>query len=216
MNKKYNLLIEASDKIEVLTEQTDQGKQLYLEGIFAQAEVRNGNGRIYTHEVMESALERYVIEYVNKRRALGELNHPDYPFAAPDQAAIRITEMSMNGNNVLGKALVLNTPKGQIIKGLLEGGFALGVSTRGLGTIKEQNGAKYVQKDFMMTAVDAVDNPSAPGAFPNAIYENKQWALNESTGNWVPVIDENETIKVNEQLFYEQFEALLKKIKQGK
>ncbi len=214
--KKYNLLVEASDNIEVLTEQSaDGGKQLYLEGIFAQAEVKNGNGRIYTREVMELALEKYVHNYVAKNRALGELNHPEYPFPNPEHAAIRITEMSMNGNNVYGKALVLNTPKGQIIKGLLEGGFAMGVSTRGLGSIKEQAGSKYVQKDFMMTAVDAVDNPSAPNAFPKAIYENKQWALNESTGNWVPVIDEAEDIKVNEQLFFEQFEALMKKIKQG-
>jgi len=212
--KKYNLLVEASDQIEVMTEQTEQGKNLYLEGIFAQANVINGNRRIYETKVMESAVDRYIREYVSKRRALGELNHPaDRPFADPEHAAIRVVEMQMRGNDVYGKALVLNTPKGQIMKGLLEGGFALGVSTRGLGSIKEKNNTKYVQSDFMMTAVDGVDGPSAPNAFPNAIYENKQWMLNEATGNWVPILESEEDIKFNEQLFLEKLDQFIKNIK---
>lgn len=213
MKNIKSLLVESSSDIELLTENTENGKQLYLEGIFAQAEVRNGNGRVYRQEVMESAVERYNIDYVNKNRALGELNHPERPFPDPAEAAIRIVSMKMNGNNVDGKALVLNTPKGQIIKGLLEGGFSLGVSTRGLGSVREAKGVKYVQKDFILTAVDAVDNPSAPNAFPNAIYENKQWMLNEATGNWVPIIVEEEDLKFNEELFFEQFQQLLNKIK---
>lgn len=208
-----NFLVECSNNIEVLTEETKNGKQLYIEGIFAQAEKKNGNGRIYERSIMESAVGKYNDQYVSKNRALGELNHPSRPFPDPAEAAIRITEMRMDGDNVMGKALVLNTPKGQIIKGLLEGGFALGVSTRGLGSLKEKNGAKYVQDDFMMTAVDAVDNPSAPDAYVSGIMENTQWALNESTGMWTPVMDEGESEYINEQLFLEKFEQILKELK---
>lgn len=213
MSKVCNFLVEASSQVDVLTEETQTGKQLYIEGIFAQANKKNGNGRIYERNVMEAAVSKYSNEYVSKKRALGELNHPDRPFADPAEAAIRITEMRMDGDNVYGKAIVLNTPKGQIIKGLLEGDFALGVSTRGLGSLKEKGGIKYVQDDFMMTAVDAVDNPSAPDAFVNGIMENTKWSLNESTGIWVPVEDENETQKVNEELFLEKLEQYLKELK---
>jgi len=213
MSKLCNFLVECSNNIEVLTEQTEHGKQLYISGIFAQAEKKNGNGRIYEQAIMESAVQKYNEQYVQKNRALGELNHPERPFPDPAEAAIRITEMSMRGNDVYGKALVLNTPKGQIIKGLLEGGFALGVSTRGLGSLKEKNGAKYVQSDFMMTAVDAVDNPSAPDAYVKGIMESTKWALNESTGVWTPVMAEDESEQINEQLFLEKFEQILKELK---
>lgn len=210
MSKTLNLLVESSDKIEVLTEQTDNGKQLYIEGIFAQANIRNGNGRLYEQSIMESAVEKYNSQYVYRNRALGELNHPEYPFPDPDKAAIRITEMRMEGTNVYGKALVLNTPKGQTVKGLLEGGFAMGVSTRGLGSLKEKNGIKYVQNDFLMSAVDCVDNPSAPDAYVNSLVESTQWQLNESSGMWVPVLNESESDENNEQLFLEKLEQLLK------
>lgn len=210
MSKVCNFLVECSNNIEVLTEETEHGKQLYIEGIFAQSSVKNGNGRIYERSIMESAVGKYNDQYVSKNRALGELNHPERPFPDPAEAAIRITEMKMNGDNVMGKALVLNTPKGQIIKGLLEGGFALGVSTRGLGSLKEKNGAKYVQDDFMMTAVDAVDNPSAPDAYVSGIMESTKWSLNESTGMWTPVMDEGESEYINEQLFLEKLENFIK------
>jgi len=213
MSKVCNFLVECSNNIEVLTEETEHGKQLYISGIFAQSSVKNGNGRIYERPIMESAVQKYNEQYVKKNRALGELNHPDRPFPDPSEAAIRITEMNMDGDNVMGKALVLNTPKGQIIKGLLEGGFALGVSTRGLGSLKERDGAKYVQDDFMMTAVDCVDSPSAPNAYVKGIMENTQWALNESTGMWTPVMDEGESEYINEQLFLEKLENFIKGFK---
>lgn len=211
MNNKYNLLVENSDKIEVLTEQTEQGKQLYIEGIFAQSEVKNGNGRIYERKVMESAMDKYIQNYVDKRRALGELNHPDYPTVDPAEACIRITELKWDGNDVYGKALVLNTPKGQIVKGLLEGGFNMGVSTRALGSLKERNGVKYVQDDLMFTAVDCVDNPSAPDAYVNSLQECKKWMINES-GMWVP-IQEDIQEDINEELFLEKLEQFIKGIK---
>lgn len=211
MKNKYNLLVESSDQIEVLTEQTDQGKQLYIEGIFAQAERKNGNGRIYERHVMEKAMDKYINEYVSKRRALGELNHPDYPTVDPAEACIRITELKWDGNDVYGKALVLNTPKGQIVKGLLEGGFNMGVSTRALGSLKEKNGVKYVQDDLMFTAVDCVDNPSAPDAYVNTLSECKKWMINES-GVWVPA--QEEIVKdVNQKLFMEKLEQFVREFK---
>lgn len=208
----YNLLIESSDKVEVLTEQTSDGKKLYIEGIFAQAEVVNGNRRLYERNVMEPAIEKYINEFVSKRRALGELNHPDYPMVDPAEAAIRITELKWDGNDVYGKALVLNTPKGKIVEGLLDGGFNMGVSTRALGSLKEKNGINYPQSDLMFTAVDCVDNPSAPSAYVNKLIESKQWLINES-GVWVSIDNEKETF--DQDLFLERFEDLLKKIKRG-
>jgi hypothetical protein len=206
MKNKYNLLIESSDQVEVLTEQTDQGKKLYIEGVFAQAEVKNGNGRIYERKVMEGAMDKYITEYVDRRRALGELNHPDYPMVDPAHACIRITELKWDGNDVYGKALVLDTPKGQIVRGLLEGGFNMGVSTRALGSLKERNGVKYVQDDLMFTAVDCVDNPSAPKAYVNALTECQKWTINES-GMWVPAQPEED---IDQELFLEKLEQFIK------
>jgi len=211
MSKKFNLLVENSDQIEVLTEQTEQGKQLYIEGIFAQVERKNGNGRIYEKHIMEGAIDKYIKEYVSKRRALGELNHPEYPTVDPAEAAIRITELKWNGNDVYGKALVLNTPKGQTVKGLLEGGFNMGVSTRALGSLKEKNGVKYVQDDLMFTAVDCVDNPSAPDAYVNTLSECKKWMINES-GVWVPSTEEARE-DINQELFMEKLEQFIKGFK---
>jgi len=211
MSKKFNLLVENSDQIEVLTEQTEQGKQLYIEGIFAQVERKNGNGRIYEKHIMEGAIDKYIKEYVSKRRALGELNHPEYPTVDPAEAAIRITELKWNGNDVYGKALVLNTPKGQTVKGLLEGGFNMGVSTRALGSLKEKNGVKYVQDDLMFTAVDCVDNPSAPDAYVNTLSECKKWMINES-GVWVSSTEEARE-DINQELFMEKLEQFIKGFK---
>lgn len=208
MNNKYNLLVENSDQVEVLTEQTEQGKKLYIEGIFAQSEVKNGNGRIYERKVMETAMDKYITEYVDRRRALGELNHPDYPMVDPAEACIRITELKWDGNDVYGKALVLETPKGQIVKGLLEGGFNMGVSTRALGSLKERNGVKYVQDDLMFTAVDCVDNPSAPKAYVNALTECQKWTINES-GMWVP-IQEDQSEDISQEIFFEKLEQFIK------
>ena len=212
MEKKvYDLLIESSADVAPIMEETGNGsKQMFIEGIFAQAEVKNGNGRVYKRDVLENAMEKYRNNYVSKNKALGEINHPDYPFANQKMAAIRVVEMRMDGNNVYGKALVLNTPEGQILRGLLEGGYVTGVSTRGLGTIKEQGGVKYVQDNYMMTAVDCVDNPSAPEAIMNTVVESTKWTLNESTGVWVPVVKPEETDAVNEQLFLEKLESFLK------
>lgn len=204
-----NLLIEDTHYIEVLTENGDSGKQLYIHGVMAQAEIKNGNGRIYKREILENAVNIYNEKYVKTRQALGQLNHPNYPFPDPAEAAIRITEIEMQGNDVIGKALVLNTPKGQIIKGLLEGGFALGVSTRGLGSLVEKNGSKHVQDDFMMTAIDAVYGPSGPDCYVNQLSEQINEWVNRN-GVWMPASMDEQTNPISEEFFLDRFEQFIK------
>jgi hypothetical protein len=200
------LLMENSYEVENLTEQTENGKELFIQGIFAQAQVKNGNGRYYEKDVLEQAVEKYNEKFISKRRALGELNHPDRPFADPAKAAILINELKWDGNNVIGKAKVLNTPKGQIIKGLMEGGFNMGVSTRGLGSLSERNGMKYVNKDYMMTAVDCVDQPSGPDCYVSPLVESS-WV--NKNGVWIPAVQED-GIAIDEGLFLEKLEQYIR------
>ena len=201
------LLMENSYEVENLTEETENGKELFIQGIFAQAQVKNGNGRYYEKDVLEQAVEKYNEKFISKRRALGELNHPDRPFADPAKAAILlINELKWDGNNVIGKAKVLNTPKGQIIKGLMEGGFNMGVSTRGLGSLSERNGMKYVNKDYMMTAVDCVDQPSGPDCYVSPLVESS-WV--NKNGVWIPAVQED-GIAIDEGLFLEKLEQYIR------
>ena len=156
------------------------GKNLFIEGIFAQAELKNRNGRIYPKQIMESAVNKYISEYVHSKRALGELSHPENrPTVKPELASHLITELRMDGNNVKGKAKILNTPQGQIVRGLLEGGVQLGVSTRALGSVKEQNGSQVVQPDFQLYAVDVVSDPSGIDCWVNSINESREWVVTD-------------------------------------
>lgn len=164
------------NKLEVLTEQKKDGTKGYaIEGIFMQAERANRNGRIYESKVMKPAVEKYVKEQVNTGRAVGELNHPEGPTINLDKVSHRITDLRFEGNDVIGKASILNTPMGKIVQGLLEGGVKLGVSSRGMGSIVERNGVMYVQDDFMLSTVDIVQDPSAHDAFVNGIMEGVEW-----------------------------------------
>ena len=156
----------------------DGGKKHMIEGCFAQAEAKNRNGRIYPKPVMENAVGKYVRDQVSKNRAVGELNHPDGPTVNLDKVSHRITELNIEGNKVMGKALILDTPMGQIVKGLLEGGVKLGVSTRGMGSLEQRNGAMVVKDDFILNTVDIVQDPSAPAAFVNGIMEGVDWIWN--------------------------------------
>jgi len=166
-------------EIGYVTEAKGDGSKSYtIEGIFAQAEGKNRNGRIYPKAVMESAVDKYVTEQVNTKRAVGELNHPDGPTVNLDKVSHRITELDWDDNNVMGKALILDTPMGNIVKGLLEGGVQLGVSTRGMGSLEQRNNAMYVKDDFMLNTVDIVQDPSAPDAFVNGIMEGVEWVWN--------------------------------------
>jgi len=166
-------------KIEVLTEaKEDGGKNHFIEGIFMQSEQKNRNGRIYPRKIMEAAVDKYVTEQVKTKRAVGELNHPDGPTVNLDKVSHLIESLDWNGNDVIGKARILDTPNGQIVKGLLDGGVQLGVSTRGMGSLENKNGVMYVKDDFMLNTVDIVQDPSAPTAFVNGIMEGVEWVWN--------------------------------------
>jgi hypothetical protein len=165
--------------LEVIIEAKEDGtKSHMIEGVFAQAESKNRNGRIYPKAVMESAVSKYVTEQVKTKRAVGELNHPDGPTVNLDKVSHLIESLDWKGNDVVGKARILNTPNGQIVKGLLDGGVRLGVSTRGMGSLEQRNGAMYVKDDFILNTVDIVQDPSAPNAFVNGIMEGVDWVWN--------------------------------------
>ena len=163
------------NSVSYITEEKNGKKNTIIEGIFMQAESKNRNGRIYPRAVMESAVNKYVTEQVSRGRAVGELNHPEGPTINLDKVSHRITELSWEGNNVMGKALVLDTPMGQIVKGLVEGGVQLGVSSRGMGSLVQRNGVAMVGEDFILATVDIVQYPSAPEAFVNGIMEGVEW-----------------------------------------
>jgi len=158
----------------VLNEETGK-KELYIKGIFLQQEQKNRNGRVYPAAVMEGAVKSYIDEYVTTKRAIGELNHPTSPVVNPANASHLITNIVQEGNNYIGTAKILDTPMGQIVRGLVEGGVQLGVSSRGVGSLKEENGVNVVQNDFKMFTVDVVGDPSATDAWVNGIYESAEW-----------------------------------------
>ena len=174
------LIAEYTDhKIEVITERNERGvKSHFIEGIFMQSEQRNRNGRVYPKNVMERAVDKYVTEQVNTKRAVGELNHPEGPSINLDKVSHLIEKLEWKNNDVVGKARILDTPMGQIVKGLLDGGVRLGVSTRGMGSLEERNGVMYVKDDFILSTVDIVQDPSAPTAFVNGIMEGVEWVWN--------------------------------------
>jgi len=165
--------------IQCLVEAKEDGSKSYtIEGVFAQAEQKNRNGRIYPKMIMENAVKKYAKEQVATKRAVGELNHPDGPTVNLDKVSHLITDLKVEDNNVMGKATILGTPMGEIVKGLLEGGVQLGVSTRGMGSLEKRGDAMYVKDDFMLNTIDIVQDPSAPGAFVNGIMEGVDWIWN--------------------------------------
>ena len=162
--------------LQIITEKKADGKNAFvIEGIFMQADSKNRNGRIYERSILENAVNRYVNEQVLTGRAVGELNHPEGPSINLDKVSHKITELRFEGNNVIGKASILNTPMGNIVSGLLEGGVKLGVSSRGMGSLEQRDGTMYVKDDFMLATVDIVQDPSAPEAFVNGIMEGVDW-----------------------------------------
>jgi len=164
--------------VEMIVEEKDGKKSHLIEGVFAQADAKNRNGRIYPMAVMEKAVNKYVTDQVKQGRAVGELNHPDGPTVNLDKVSHLIQDLQFEGKNVMGKALILDTPNGQIVKGLLEGGVKLGVSTRGMGSLEQRNNAMVVKDDFILNTVDIVQDPSAPAAFVNGIMEGVEWVWN--------------------------------------
>ena len=174
------LITEEIEKVEVITEGTGSNKRLYITGPFLQSEVVNRNGRMYPLSIMEREVKRYNENYVQKGRALGELGHPDGPTVNLDRVSHKIVTLEQKGNNWIGKAQILSTPMGKIAESLLNDGVCLGVSSRGIGSLRENNkGYKEVGEDFMLaTAADIVADPSAPDAFVSGIMEGVEWIWN--------------------------------------
>ena len=163
----------------IVEESSDNGKKsLFIEGVFLQADLKNRNGRMYPKEIMAKEVNRYVKEQVNTKRAYGELGHPEGPNINLDRVSHMIVSLREDGNNWIGRAKILDTPMGNIASSLIKEGAGLGVSSRGLGTLKEVNGINEVQDDFMLaTAADIVADPSAPDAYIQGIMEGKEWAF---------------------------------------
>ena len=171
------LITEQIENVNVITEGKGDSKKLYIEGVFLQSELKNRNGRMYPFSVLEKEVNRYNEEYVKTSRALGELGHPDGPTVNLDRVSHRITSLTAEGNNFIGRAQILDTPMGKIAKSLLDEGVKLGVSSRGMGSIDKREDCNVVMDDFMLaTAADIVADPSAPDAFVNGIMEGKEWA----------------------------------------
>ena len=165
-----------NDTLHCIVEKKEDGEKKYIiEGVFAQTDKKNRNGRVYPKPIMEKAVNKYDQEQVQKKRAVGELNHPEGPTVNLDKVSHLITELKFEGNDVVGKAQILDTPMGKIVKGLLDGGVQLGVSTRGMGSLEQRNGAMVVKDDFILSTVDIVQDPSAPDAFVNGIMEGVDW-----------------------------------------
>ena len=163
----------------LITEDKKTGEKNYkIQGIFAQAEKKNRNGRIYPMPIIEKAVNKYDTEQVQRGRAVDELNHPDGPTVNLDKVSHKINKLEFQGNDVVGEASILETPMGQVVKGLLDGGVTFGVSTRGMGSLSQRNGAMVVNDDYILNAVDIVQDPSAPGAFVNGIMEGVEWVWN--------------------------------------
>lgn len=176
------LITETIEDVKYLTESSENGKKnLFIEGTFLVGDAVNRNNRMYRMDTLRNEVGRYTEEYIRTNRALGELGHPDTPSINLDRACIKITSLEEDGNTFRGKALVLDTPFGHIVKNLIEGGVNLGVSSRALGSVQmTKEGYNLVQDDFRLsTAADVVADPSAPGAFVNGIMENKEWVIVE-------------------------------------
>ena len=191
------LIKEINETVNYITEGADGTKELYLEGPFLVSEKKNKNGRLYEFNTMKKEVHRYTEEYINRNRAFGELGHPDTPTINLDRVAILIKGLREDGTQWIGKAKVLDTPMGQIAKKLIEGGAQLGVSSRGMGSLKNVNGVNVVQNDFYLaTAADIVADPSAPGAFVQGIMEGKEWML--VNGVWTEVDQSNAIAQIKQ------------------
>ena len=170
------LITEQNNDIEVLTEEKDGKKSTYIKGVFLQTEITNRNGRMYKFDTMNREVTKYNEEFVNRGRALGELGHPEGPTLNLDRVSHKIVELYPEGTNFIGKAKLMETPMGKIAKSLLDEGVQLGVSSRGLGSIKKEGNCSVVADDFILsTAADIVADPSAPDAFVEGIYEGREW-----------------------------------------
>lgn len=212
------LITEQITDVQVVTEEKNGVKSLYITGPFLVGEQKNRNKRIYPMHVLQKEAKRYTEEYISKNRAFGELGHPDSPSINLDRVSHLITNLKQEGNIFVGKAKILETPMGKIAKSLLEGGAQLGVSSRGMGSLKENDGVNIVQDDYYLaTAADIVADPSAPGAFVQGIMEGKEWVWDNGIIKEMDVVemyDEISKAKRNqiEEISLRIFENFLSKL----
>ena len=173
------LIKEHTEQVNLIVEEKlGKGKEYFIEGVFLQSNLKNRNGRVYPKDIMANEVKRYTEEYINKNRAFGELGHPDSPTINLDRVCMMIKGLKEDGDNWVGKAKIMDTPYGKIVKNLIDEGAQLGVSSRGMGTLTQKNGVNYVGKDFMLaTAADIVADPSAPNAFVEGVMESKEWVI---------------------------------------
>jgi len=181
------LFTELVENVQLISEAKEAGgKDYYIEGVFLQANIKNRNGRMYPVEVLENEVNRYVREVINKNRAFGELGHPSGPSINLDRVSHIITELRKEGSDFYGKARLSKTPMGEIARGIMESGGQLGVSSRAMGSLKEERGVMVVQKDLKLsTAADIVADPSAPDAFVNGIMEGVDWVYDPVKNTWL-------------------------------
>ena len=211
------LITEEIEQVEVIVENRNGQKSMFIEGIFLQGDIRNRNGRMYPMQTLRREVERYNENFVNSGRALGELGHPDGPTVNLDRVSHKITVLEQRGNNFYGKAQLLETPMGKIAKSLIGEGVTLGVSSRGVGSLKVTNeGHKIVGEDFMLaTAADIVADPSAPDAFVSGIMEGREWIYDSNKKTWIAESIKNliekdcQRKRLSEQRKIEHFEKFL-------
>ena len=174
------LFSEAIEEVQYITEAKEGGGKNYkIKGIFLQADIKNRNGRVYPMEILEKEVTRYNKKFINENRAYGELGHPDGPTVNLERVSHMVTELYPDGKNFVGEAKIMGTPMGEIVKNIIDEGGKLGVSSRGMGSLDQKNGANYVRDDFYLaTAADIVADPSAPNAFVEGIMEGKEWVWN--------------------------------------
>ena len=212
------LISEEITSAEMLVEETNGKKDYKIKGVFLQSNIKNRNGRIYPKEVLDKEVTRYNKEFINKKRAFGELGHPDGPTVNLERVSHMITKLYPDGDNFIGEAKVMNTPYGKIVKGLIDEGAQLGVSSRGMGSLVNRGGKNYVKDDFYLaTAADIVADPSAPDAFVEGIMEGKEWVwengalIEKDIEAWRMEIYKAKKFELDEKKL-QVFESFLKKL----
>lgn len=200
------LITEEAQKVEFLTEGTGKNKKMFIEGIFLQGDICNRNGRMYPMSTLSREVERYNEQFIQKGRALGELNHPPGPTVNLDRVSHKIVALEQCGTNFKGKAQLLQTPMGKIAESLINSGVTLGVSSRGVGSLREdRNGYKVVGEDFMLaTAADIVADPSAPDAFVQGIMEGVEWIYDVAKNEWLVESTKNKVNRLIESRQYQE------------
>ena len=204
------LFSEAVEEVEYITEEKESGGKNYkIKGIFLQADIKNRNGRVYPMEVLEKEVAKYNRNFIKENRAFGELGHPDGPTVNLERVSHMITSLTPDGKNFIGEAKIMETPMGKIVKNLMDEVAKLGVSSRGMGSLNQKNGANYVRDDFYLaTAADIVADPSAPNAFVEGIMEGKEWVWNHGSLVEAHVADLKEKFDVKQRQRQANIEAL--------